>query len=192
MRNHILALFIIMLAACSCGTQKAATGARSPKVQTSFFGAYLGESRTFVERKIERDHALFSTKTRNELTMYNVSFAGCEWPYVYLDFVESNPHVYGRNAQQFSRIGFVFNSKDKQKASQRFDDIYQLLNEKYPLVSLNDPQYEKRFAYTDSLGNIVALVLMHSSEEPDTWLCMFMYSWGKARAVEMEKARKDI
>ena len=147
---------------------------------------------TRVEKKIDRDHSLYSTKKRNERVMYNVSFAGCEWPYVYIYSVESNPHVYGRNSQQFSRIGFVFNSKNKKKASQRFDDTYQLLSEKYPLVRLHDPKYEKQFAYTDSLGNIVALVLMRSSEESDTWLCMFMYSWGKARELEMDKARKDI
>ena len=193
MKNHFLAFLIIMIAACSCGTQKAATSKRNPKVQTTFFNAHFGESLAFTERKIERDYYIHYTNTRNEREMNNVPFAGREWPYVYISFVESHSYGDRKYSQLFSNIGFVYNSKDKKKAAERFEDVYRLLSEKYPLVRIHSSvQFEKEYAYKDSAGNLVMIGLKRSADEANTWLCMLAYSWGKAKEIEMEKARKDI
>lgn len=193
MRNYIIAFFILVLIATSCGTQKAATKVKGPKVQTTFFGACLGESMASAERKIRRDYFLRYTNKRNEKEMHNVSFAGSEWPYALVASVESSSYGYRENTQLFSRIGFVYDSKDKKMVTERFNDIHQLLSEKYPLVRVySSPRAEKEYAYTDSVGNYVALVLTRSVEDPDTWLCMLAYGWGKAEEVERNKARNDI
>lgn len=146
-----------------------------------------------VKRKIEKEYNLYHTGKRNSWKMKSVPFAGYEWTDAFIYSVNSDSYSYSGNIRLFSRIGFVYGSKDKEKAADRFDDVYRLLSGKYPLVRLDkSSQGEKEYTYTDSDGDFVALVLTPDKNNADAWLCILIYAWGKAEEVEKVKAKKDI
>ncbi len=189
--------FIAMLSAwclVSCSTQKTVSQAASQsKVQTTFFSAHFGESISNVSGRMKLRYGMHPTGDRKEKVVYNVPFAGCDWPYAHLDFVDAQTKSNAKSVQVFSSICFEYKSADKQLANARFKEMQQLLLEKYPLIRpYSSPGNEQELDYTDEDGNTVSLVLKKSTDKPSAWQCLLIYSWGKAEATRLAKATKDI
>lgn len=189
-------VFIALLCAwglVSCGTQKTVSQSGKAKVQTTFFSSHFGESVSNVSGRMKLRYGLHPTGDRKEKMLYNVPFAGCDWPYVHLDFVDTQTKSNAKSVQVFSSICFEYRSADKQMAGTRFKEMQQLLLEKYPLIRpYSSPGNDQELNYADDDGNAVSLVLKKSADKPTAWQCLLIYTWGKAEAARLAKATKDI
>lgn len=183
MRAHSLLLCISMvLAFISCGTQKAAVNAadEGPVVQTQFHGVKFGDSRNKVYNRLYRLRPIKSTD--GSYTIRDQEFAGYNWHFVQLHFVEKMLYI----------VNFQQEFRHETEAKKRFENVYRMLRAKYGEMEVTDSG--DGFMFTDAHENMVSISvhLGTSKGGEEYWYCELSYGWGEGALLTFVKSLSEI
>lgn len=183
MRAHPLLLCLTMvLAFISCGTQKAAVNAadEGPVVQTQFLGVKFGDSRYKVYNRLYRARLIESSD--GSYTIRDQEFAGYNWHFVQLDFVEKMLFI----------VNFQQEFRQEQEAKRRFENVYRMLRAKYGEMDVTDSG--DGFMFTDAHKNMVSISLHLGTSKggEEYWYCELSYCWGDGALLTYVKSLSEI
>lgn len=167
----------------SCGTQKAAVSKNENdelRIQSKFLGVQFGDSPTRVYMKVAGKHP--TKKSDGSYTICDQEFAGYNWHYVQMGFVE----------KMLSIVNFQQEFNSKSSAEARFESIYRVLRMKYG--EMEPTSSGDGFKFSDSVKNAV-IVTVHpgiSRGGKDFWYCDLTYYWGGGVLLTYMKSLSEI